>query len=326
MSTSVAVLPNQIEDWTQEQRNSLLLIAKRTLAGYGKYQFSREFIARHVDDFVQDALLQAWASQQDPEAETLRVYNPAGFVSFKVIQLALDKAKGEKRRLDRAVPEGVADESSAFQSAAERVSDPVCVEEAHEVMENLEATKLAMAQLPERQRIAFVKCQLEGRSQSEVARELSKDSGKSVSRKAVERLVANARAGLAAAFAKVASGAFCEEQRHLLDLADKGLANPEQQFEAHAHLKDCSQCAQVRAFARFERAVRLRATGTGPAMGPPPNPGGMLDAFQHWRTSAGERVREAATHVWRFGEEARLDGEPQAVGVSVDAVPAMKVG
>ena len=316
MSTSVAVLSNQIEDWTQEQRNSLLLIAKRTLAGYGKYQFSREFIARHVDDFVQDALLQAWASQQDPETEALRVYNPAGFVSFKVIQLALDKAKGEKRRLDRAAPEGVADESSAFQTAAERISDPVRVEEAHEVMEHLEATKLAMGQLPERQRAAFVKCQLEGRSQSEVARELSKESGRSVSRKAVERLVANARAGLAAAFAKVASGALCEEQRQLLELADEGLANPEQAHEAHAHLKDCSQCAQVRAFARFERDAALASAGTAPA----PNGAGVLDAFQHWTANAGERVREAATQVWRFGEG------PRAPGTSMVAASATKAG
>jgi len=316
MSTSVAVLSNQIEDWTQEQRNSLLVIAKRTLAGYGKYQFSREFIARHVDDFVQDALLQAWASQQDPETEALRVYNPAGFVSFKVIQLALDKAKGEKRRLDRAAPEGVADESSAFQTAAERISDPVRVEEAHEVMEHLEATKLAMGQLPERQRAAFVKCQLEGRSQSEVARELSKESGRSVSRKAVERLVANARAGLAAAFAKVASGALCEEQRQLLELADEGLANPEQAHEAHAHLKDCSQCAQVRAFARFERDAGLAAAGTASA----PSGAGVLDAFQHWTANAGERVREAATQVWRFGEV------PHAPGTSMVAATVTKAG
>lgn len=318
MSTSVAVLPNQIEDWTQEQRNSLLLIAKRTLAGYGKYQFSREFIARHIDDFVQDALLQAWASQQDPEAEALRVYNPAGFVSFKVIQLALDKAKGEKRRLDRAAPEGVIDESSTFQTAAERISDPVCVEDAHEVMEHLEATKLAMAQLPERQRAAFVKCQLEGRSQSEVARELSRESGRSVSRKAVERLVANARAGLAAAFAKVASGALCEEQRLLLELADEGLADPEQEHQAHAHLKDCSHCAQVRAFARFERDAGLAATGTAPAAGPAPG-GSVLDAFQHWKASAGERVREVATQVRRIGEGA------QAAGIPIGAIPT-KVG
>jgi hypothetical protein len=193
-------------------------------------------------------------------------------------------------------------------------------------MENLEATKLAMAQLPERQRVAFVKCQLEGRSQSEVARELSKESGKSVSRKAVERLVANARVGLAAAFAKVASGAFCDEQRHLLDLADKGLANPEQEFEAHAHLKDCSQCAQVRAFARFKREVRRRARGAGPTPGPAPNPGGMLDAVQHWTASAGERVREVATHVWRFGEGAGLGEGPQAVGISIDAATASKAG
>jgi RNA polymerase sigma factor (sigma-70 family) len=316
MSTSVAVLSNQIEDWTQEQRNSLLVIAKRTLAGYGKYQFSREFIARHVDDFVQDALLQAWASQQDPEAEALRVYNPAGFVSFKVIQLALDKAKGEKRRLDRAAPEGVADESNAFGTAAERISDPVRIEEAHEVMEHLEATKLAMGQLPERQRAAFVKCQLEGRSQSEVARELSKESGRSVSRKAVERLVANARAGLSAAFAKVASGALCEEQRQLLELADEGLANPEQAHEAHAHLKDCSQCAQVRAFARFERDAGLAAAGTPPV----PSGAGVLDAFQHWTANAGERVREAATQVWRFGEG------PQAPGTSMAAATATKAG
>ena len=316
MSTSVAVLSNQIEDWTQEQRNSLLVIAKRTLAGYGKYQFSREFIARHVDDFVQDALLQAWASQQDPETEALRVYNPAGFVSFKVIQLALDKAKGEKRRLDRAAPEGVAEESSAFQTAAERISDPVRVEEAHEVMEHLEATKLAMGQLPERQRAAFVKCQLEGRSQSEVARELSKESGRSVSRKAVERLVANARAGLAAAFAKVASGALCEEQRQLLELADEGLANPEQAHEAHAHLKDCSQCAQVRAFARFERDAGLAAAGTASA----PNGAGVLDAFQHWTANAGERVREAATQVWRFGEV------PHAQRTSMVAATVTKAG
>lgn len=319
MSTSVAVLPNQIEDWTQEQRNSLLLIAKRTLAGYGKYQFSREFIARHVDDFIQDALLQAWASQQDPEAEALRVYNPAGFVSFKVIQLALDKAKGEKRRLDRAAPEGVAEESSAFQTAAERISDPICVEEAHEVMEHLEATKLAMAQLPERQRAAFVKCQLEGRSQSEVARELSKASGKSVSRKAVERLVANARVALAAAFAKVASGALCEEKRQLLELADEGLASPVQEHEAQAHLRDCSQCAQVRAFALFERDAGLAAAKPARAMGPAPNFGSM-DNFQYWTVTAGDRMREVATQVRRFGEGARV------AGISMAAPTAAKAG
>jgi hypothetical protein len=139
-------------------------------------------------------------------------------------------------------------------------------------------------------------------------------------------LVANARVGLAAAFAKVASGAFCEEQRHLLDLADEGLAKPEQEFEAHAHLKDCSQCAQVRAFARFEREVRRRARGADPAPGPSPHPGAMLDAVQHWTASAGERVREVATHVRRFGEGARLGEGSQAVGISFDAATALKAG
>ena len=296
MSMAVAVLPDEIEDWTQEQRNSLLMIAKRTLAGYGKYQFSHEFIARHVDDFVQDALLQAWVSQRDPEAEALRVHNPAGFVSFKVVQLALDKAKGERYRLERAAPEGFAEELGAFQTASERVSDPVRVDEAHEVMEHLEATKLAMSQLPERQRVAFVRCQLEGRSQAEVARELSESSGQSVSRKAVERLVANARVSLSAAFAKVASGAFCEEQRELLELADSGKANSEQANRAHAHLKDCSQCAQVRAFARYERAA-----GLGNRVSPeldPPDPtaatAGLLRNVKQWTATAGERMRGVA--------------------------------
>jgi RNA polymerase sigma factor (sigma-70 family) len=296
MSTAVAVLPDEIEDWTQEQRDSLLTIAKRTLAGYGKYQFSKEFIARHVDDFVQDALLQAWVSQQDPKAEALRVYNPAGFVSFKVVQLALDKAKGEKYRLERAAPEGVAEEQGAFQTAAERVSDPVRVDEAHEVMEHLEATKLAMSQLPERQRVAFVRCQLEGRSQTEVARELSEASGQSVSRKAVERLVANARVSLSAAFAKVASGAFCEEQRELLELADSGKANSEQAQRAHAHLKDCSQCAQVRAFARYERAAGLGDCAL-PEIGQPDTAAataGLLRNVKQWTASAGERMRGVA--------------------------------
>ena len=105
MGTTVATLPSAIEEWTQEQRDSLLVIAKRTLAGYGKYQFSSEFIARHVDDLVQDALLQAWASQCDPDAEALRITNPAGFVSFRVVQLAMDRARSEKRRLERSAPE-----------------------------------------------------------------------------------------------------------------------------------------------------------------------------------------------------------------------------
>jgi DNA-directed RNA polymerase specialized sigma24 family protein len=297
MSTAVAVLPDEIEDWTQEQRNSLLTIAKRTLAGYGKYQFSKEFIARHVDDFVQDALFQAWVSQRDPKAEALRVYNPAGFVSFKVVQLALDKAKGERYRLERAAPEGVgAEEQGVFQTAAERVSDPVRVDEAHEVMEHLEATKLAMSQLPERQRVAFVRCQLEGRSQAEVARELSESSGQSVSRKAVERLVANARISLSAAFAKVASGAFCEEQRELLELADSGKASTEQAQRAHAHLRDCSQCAQVRAFARYERAAGLGDCAL-PELGPPDTTvatAGLLRNVRQWTATAGERMRGVA--------------------------------
>jgi RNA polymerase sigma factor (sigma-70 family) len=297
MSTAIAVLPNAMEEWTQDQRDSLLVIAKRTLAGYGKYQFSREFIARHVDDFVQDALLQAWVSQQDPEAEALRVYNPAGFVSFRVVQLALDKAKGERRRLERAAPERVeADEPSAFQTAAERVSDPVRVDEAHELMEHLEATKLAMAQLPERQRVAFVKCQLEGRSQAEVASELSKGSQRSVSRKAVERLVANARVGLSVAFAKVASGAFCEEQRQLLELVEEGLATPQQEQQARAHLKDCSQCTQVRAFARLERDAGLAARKL-PGLDTPASTTagvGLLDSLQQLTNTVGERARNLA--------------------------------
>jgi RNA polymerase sigma factor (sigma-70 family) len=214
MGTAVATLPSAIEEWTQEQRDSLLVIAKRTLAGYGRYHFSREFIARHIDDLVQDALLQAWASQQDPDTEAPRVRNPAGFVSFKVVQLALDRARAEKRRLERTAPEELgSDQHDSFQTAVERVSDPIRPDQTHEWVEHLQATKLAMAQLPERQRVAFVKCQLEGRSQCEVARELSKADGRPVTRKAVERLVASARAGLSVAFSKVASGAFCEESR-----------------------------------------------------------------------------------------------------------------
>ncbi|HWB70545.1 MAG TPA: hypothetical protein VG518_11265, partial [Solirubrobacterales bacterium] len=159
-----AALPEAIEEWTQEQRDALLVIAERTLRGYRKFRFSSEFISRHVDDFVQDALLQAWVSQQDPEAEALRIYNPAGFVSFKVVQLALDKAKGEKVRLERAAPDGAGIENTGSSpSAVERVSDPVRTDEVAELVEHLQATKLAMSQLSERQRVAFVKCQLEGR-------------------------------------------------------------------------------------------------------------------------------------------------------------------
>lgn len=212
MGTTVATLPSAIEEWTQEQRDSLLVIAKRTLAGYGKYQFSSEFIARHIDDLVQDALLQAWASQQDPNAEALRIRNPAGFVSFRVVQLAMDRARSEKRRLERSVPEEFSSaQHDAVQDVVERVSGPIRPDQAHEWVESLQATKLAMAQLPERQRAAFVKCQLEGRSQSEVARELSEADGRPVSRKAVERLVANARAGLSVALSKLAAGVDCEE-------------------------------------------------------------------------------------------------------------------
>lgn len=212
MGTTVATLPSAIEEWTQEQRDSLVVIAKRTLTGYGRYQFSREFIARHIDDLVQDALLQAWTSQQDSEADTQRVRNPAGFVSFKVVQLAMDRARAEKRRLDRAAPEDPGcDRYDSFEATVERVSAPIQPDQAHEWVEHLQATKLAMAQLPERQRVAFVKCQLEGRSQSEVARELSESDGRPVSRKAVERLVANARAGLSVAFSRVAAGAVVEE-------------------------------------------------------------------------------------------------------------------
>ncbi len=207
MGMAVAALPEAIEEWTQEQRDSLLVIARRTLSGYCRSRFSREFIARHIDDFVQDALLQAWVSQQDPEADTAPVQNPAGFVSFKVVQLALDKARGERRRLERSVPEGVgAGCQEPLQAAAERVSDPIRTDEVHELAEHLEATKLAMAQLPERQRVAFVKCQLEGRSQAEVARELSEADGRPVTRKAVERLVANARVNLSIAFSRIAAG------------------------------------------------------------------------------------------------------------------------
>lgn len=302
---AAATLPAAIEEWTQEQRDSLLVIAKRTLAGYGKYSFSREFIARHVDDFVQDALLQAWVSQQDPEAEALRIYNPAGFVSFKVVQLALDRAKGEKLRLDRAAPEGTGvDEQGAFQTAAERISDPIRTDEVHELVEQLQATKLAMAQLPQRQRVAFVKCQLEGRSQDEVAKDLSETSPKPVTRKAVERLVANARVSLSAAFSKVASGAFCEEQRRLLDLVEKGWATPEQAQEAHAHLRDCSQCAQVRAFARFERNAGLAAItlpGLSVSHDAPATAVGLFGSVQHLAATIGERARDLAARVWPFG-------------------------
>jgi len=203
MGTAVAGLPEAIEEWTQEQRDSLLVIAKRTLAGYCRSRFSREFIARHIDDFVQDALLQAWVSQQNPDADGSHVHNPAGFVSFKVVQLALDKAKGERRRLERSVADGSGAEPL---EAAEMVSDPIRTDEVHELTEELEATKLAMAQLPERQRVAFVRCQLEGRSQAEVARELGESGGRPVTRKAVERLVANARVNLSIAYSKVAAG------------------------------------------------------------------------------------------------------------------------
>lgn len=207
MSTAVAALPEAIEDWTQEQRDSLLVIARRTLTGYCRSRFSRDFIARHIDDFVQDALLQAWISQQDPGADASPVRNPAGFVSFKVVQLALDKAKGERRRLERTISEGAgADGQEPLQAAAERICDPIRTDEVLELTEHLHATKLALARLPERQRIALVKCQLEGRSQAEVARELSETGGKPVTRKAVERLVANARVNLSIAFSEVAAG------------------------------------------------------------------------------------------------------------------------
>jgi RNA polymerase sigma factor (sigma-70 family) len=208
MGTAVAALPNAIEEWTQEQRDSLLVIAKRTLAGCCKSRFSREFIARHIDDLVQDALLQAWISQQDPEPDATPVRNPAGFVSFRVVQLALDRAKGESRRLERTAAESPdAATASTPQAAVDRICDPVRIDEMHELAEQLHTTKLALAQLPERQRIAFVRCQLEGRSQAEVARELGETGGRTVTRKAVERLVANARVNLSVAFSKLASGA-----------------------------------------------------------------------------------------------------------------------
>jgi len=85
-------------------------------------------------------------------------------------------------------------------------------------------------------------------------------------------------------------------------------------------LKGCSQCAQVRAFARFERDAGLAARGPGLATAAIPNTPGMLDAFQHWKASAGERVREVATQVWRFGDGA------QTVGISMGAANATKVG
>ncbi len=206
MGTAVAALPDAIEEWTQEQRDSLLVVAKRTLAGYCRSRFSHEFIARHIDDLVQDALLQAWVSQQDPEPDAPRVHNPAGFVSFKVVQLALDKAKGESRRLERMAPEGAGDGNGEHESAVERVCDPILTDEMLELAERLQTTKMAMAQLPERQRLAFVRCQIEGHSQAEVAKELSADGGRPVTRKAVERLVANARVNLSVAFSEIASG------------------------------------------------------------------------------------------------------------------------
>jgi len=207
MGTAVAALPDAIEEWTQEQRDSLLVVAKRTLAGYCRSRFSHEFIARHIDDFIQDALLQAWVSQQDPEPDASRVRNPAGFVSFKVVQLAIDKAKGESRRLERTAPEATGADGAEREAAVERVCDPILTDEMHELSEQLQMTKLALAQLPERQRLAFVRCQLEGRSQAEVARQLSEDGGQPVTRKAVERLVANARVNLSVAFSRLASGA-----------------------------------------------------------------------------------------------------------------------
>ena len=328
MSAAAAALPPAIEDWTQEQRDSLLAIARRTLAGYGKYRFSREFIARHVDDFVQDALLQAWVSQQDPEAESLRVYNPAGFVSFKVVQLALDKAKGEKLRLDRAAPDGVAgEEREGFQSAAERVSDPVRTEEVYELVEHLKATKLAMAQLSERQRTAFVRCQLEGRSQTEVATELSETSEQPVTRKAVERLVANARVNLSAAFARVASGEFCEEQQQLLELVDKGWATPEQEREASDHLQDCPQCAQVRAFDRFERNAGLAAI-TLPGFGAAAPEGavtGLLASLQGIADVVADRARDIATRLWPFSGGGEAGGAAMGGVTTTKAVVAICV-
>jgi DNA-directed RNA polymerase specialized sigma24 family protein len=327
---AIAALPEAIEEWTQEQRDSLRVIAERTLAGYGKYSFSREFIARHVDDFVQDALLQAWASQRDPEAEALRVHNPAGFVSFKVVQLALDKAKGEKVRLDRSAPQRIeADDQGGFQTAAERVSDPIRTDEVHEMVEQLQATKLAMAQLPERQRVALVKCQLEGHSQTEVAKELSATTGQKVSRKAVERLVANARVSLSVAFSKVASGAFCEEQRRLLKRVEAGLATPEQAREAHSHLEDCSQCVQVRAFARFERnaglaAVSLPGFGFG-GSDPTAVSGGLLGSLQHFAGAVGERARDLAARAWPFGGGTEAGGAAAGTATTTKAIVALCV-
>jgi DNA-directed RNA polymerase specialized sigma24 family protein len=327
---AIAALPEAIEEWTQEQRDSLRVIAERTLVGYGKYSFSREFIARHVDDFVQDALLQAWASQRDPEAEALRVHNPAGFVSFKVVQLALDKAKGEKVRLDRSAPKRIeADGPGGFQAAAERVSDPIRTDEVHEMVEQLQATKLAMAQLPERQRVALVKCQLEGHSQTEVAKELSATTGQKVSRKAVERLVANARVSLSVAFSKVVSGAFCEEQRRLLKRVEAGLATPEQAREAHSHLEDCSQCVQVRAFARFERnaglaAVSLPGFGFGES-DPTAVSGGLLGSLQHFAGAIGERARDLATRAWPFGGGTEAGGAAAGTVTTTKAIVALCV-
>jgi RNA polymerase sigma factor (sigma-70 family) len=321
-----AALPDAIEEWTQEQRDSLLVIAERTLASYGKYRFSHDFIDRHVDDFVQDALLQAWVSQQDPEAEALRIYNPAGFVSFKVIQLALDKAKGEKVRLERAAPEGIgAEAQGAAPSAVERVSDPLRTDEVAELVEHLQATKLAMSQLSERQRVAFVKCQLEGRSQTEVAEELSERGEQPVTRKAVERLVANARVSLSVAFSKVVSGAFCEEQRKLLELVDSGWATPEQEQQAHSHLEDCSQCAQVRAFERFERDAGLAAI-TLPGFGitqQAASASGLFGTVQHLAGAAGERARELASRAWPFGDGTQAGGAAMGTVTTTKAIVAI---
>ncbi|HWB70502.1 MAG TPA: sigma factor-like helix-turn-helix DNA-binding protein, partial [Solirubrobacterales bacterium] len=255
-----------------------------------------------------------------------RIYNPAGFVSFKVVQLALDKAKGEKVRLERAAPEGAGVENTgAAPSAVERVSDPVLTDEVAELVEHLQATKLAMSQLSERQRVAFVKCQLEGRSQTEVAQELSEPGKRPISRKAVERLVANARVSLSVAFSKVASGAFCEEQRKLLELVEKGWATPEQEAQAHTHLEDCSHCAQVRAFERFERDAGLAAI-TLPGFGVTHATGagaGLLGSAQHLAGAVGERARELAMRAWPFGDGTEAGGAAMGTVTTTKAIVAI---
>jgi hypothetical protein len=153
---------------------------------------------------------------------------------------------------------------------------------------------------------------------------LSETGEQPVTRKAVERLVANARVSLSVAFSKVASGAFCEEQRKLLELVEGGWATPEQEQRAHVHLEDCPQCAQVRAFARFERDAGLAAI-TLPGFGASHSATatGLLGSVQHVAGGAGERAREFVARVWPFSSGTEAGGAAMGTVTTTKAIVAL---